>query len=252
MKPTFLQYEKPLLTVMIQTPSPENAFRRIEKAKENGGEAFGLQMESFPRAEQTDEQYKALMKAMEGYPVYVTHYRSGQNKGRSDEQLAEELLHWADLGGTLFDVMTDYFDPTPGEYTENPEAVAKQKKLIADLHAKGAEVLMSCHVLKFIPAEEVLKIALAQQERGADIVKIVTGAGTPEEQVENLRIVTMLKEHLKVPFLYLSGGKSSILRRVGIHLGCCMSLCVYEHDAHTTPAQPLLAHAKAVRDELGF
>lgn len=252
MKPTFLQYEKPLLTVMIQTPSPEDAFRRIEAAKKAGGEAFGLQVEALPREEQNAEQYQALMKAMEGYPVYVTHYRSGFNKGLTDDQLAEELLRFADLGGTLFDVMTDYFDPTPGEYTENPEAVAKQKKLIADLHAKGKEVLMSCHVLKFIPAEEVLKIALAQQERGADIVKIVTGAATMEEQVENLRIVTLLKERLKVPFLYLSSGKSTLLRRVGIHLGCCMSLCVYEHDAHTTPAQPLLSNAKAVRDEMGF
>ena len=252
MTPTFLQYEKPLLTVMIQTPSPENAFRRIEKAKEAGGEAFGLQMEALPRNEQNAAQYQALMKAMEGYPVYVTHYRGGYNKGLSDEQLAEELLRFADLGGTLFDVMTDYFDPTPGEYTENPEAVAKQKELIAKLHAKGKEVLMSCHVLKFIPAQQVLKIALAQQERGADIVKIVTGAETMEEQVENLRIVTMLKERLKVPFLYLSGGKSTLLRRVGVHLGCCMSLCVYEHDAHTTPAQPLLSEAKAVRDDLGF
>ncbi len=252
MKPTFLQYEKPLLTVMIQTPSPENAVARIRKSIPMGAEAFGLQVEALPRELQTDEQYKALMEEMKGFPVYVTHYRSGKNKGKTDDQLAEELLHFADLGGTLFDVMNDYFDPTPGEYTENPEAVAKQKQLIEKLHAKGKEVLMSCHVLKFIPAEEVLKIALSQQERGADIVKIVTGADTAEQQVENLRIVTMLKEKLDVPFLYLSGGKSTILRRVGIHLGCCMSLCVYEHDQYTTLAQPLLAHAKAVRDEFGF
>ncbi|MBO5222634.1 MAG: type I 3-dehydroquinate dehydratase [Clostridia bacterium] len=252
MKPTFLQYEKPLLTVMIQTPNPDHAVQRIRKSLAAGGDAFGLQMESFPAEYHNDEFYRSLLAEMQGRPVYVTNYRSGKNKGRTDEDLAEELLHMADLGGTLFDVMNDYFDPTPGEFSENPVAVEKQKKLIADLHAKGAEVLMSCHVLKFISAEEVLKIALAQQERGADIVKIVTGAETEEQQVENLRICLLLKETLSVPFLFLSGGKSRILRRIGPKLGCCMYLCVCEHDAHTTHAQPLLASVKALRDEMGL
>lgn len=250
MKTTFLQYEKPLLTVMIQTPSPENAVARIRKSLPLGADAFGLQMESFPAEHHNDDFYRSLIKEMQGRPVYVTNYRSGRNKGRTDEDLAEELLHLADLGGTLFDVMNDFFDPTPGEFSENPVAVEKQKKLIADLHAKGAEVLMSCHVLKFIPAQEVLKIALAQQERGADIVKIVTGAETEEQQIENLRICLLLKEKLSVPFLFLSGGKSKILRRIGPKLGCCMYLCVYEHDAHTTPAQPLLPIVKAMRDDM--
>lgn len=252
MKPTFLTYEKPLLTVMIQTPSPEDALRRMQCSIPLGAEAFGLQMESFPQEYHTDELYRAILAQAGDLPVYVTNYRGGKNKGRTDEDLAAELLHLADLGGTLFDVMNDYFNPTPGEFTDDPVAVQKQKNLIAALHAKGAEVLMSCHVLKFIPAEEVLRIALAQRERGADVVKIVTGADTLEQQVENLRIVTLLKEKLDCPFLFLSGGKSSILRRVGIHLGCCMSLCVYEHDDYTTHAQPLLIHAKAVRDENGF
>ena len=251
MKPSFLNHDKPLLTVMIQTPDPEAALRRIRMGRELGGDAFGLQVESLPR-ELQEEEFRRLTAEMEGYPIYVTHYRGGRNKGVSDEQLAEELLHFADLGGTIFDVMNDYFKPTPGEFTDDPEAVAKQKKLIADLHAKGAEVLMSCHVLKFIPAEEVLKIALAQQERGADVVKIVTGADTEEQQIENLRICLLLKEKLSVPFLFLSGGKSRLLRRIGPKLGCCTYLCVCEHDAHTTPAQPLLTHVKALRDDYGL
>ena len=252
MKPTFLQYEKPLLTVMIQTPSPKNAVARIRKSIPLGAEAFGLQMESFPTELQTPRLYQELMEEMKGFPVYVTNYRKGKNTGKTDEQLAEELLAYADLGGTLFDVMMDYFDPTPGEVSKNPEAIRKQKELIETIHAKGKEVLMSAHVLKFIPAEEVLNIALEQQNRGADVVKIVTGADTEAQQIENLRIITLLKEKLNVPFLFLCGGKTSVLRRVGIHFGCSMSLCVYEHDDFTTPSQPLLTHAKAIRDNLGF
>ena len=109
---------------------------------------------------------------------------------------------------------------------------------------------MSSHVRRFISAEEVLKIALEHQKRGADICKIVTGAENMEEQIENLRIVNLLKENLEIPFLYLSGGKCSILRRIGCNLGCCMYLGVAEHDKFSTPDQPLIKSLLAIRDNM--
>ena len=114
-------------------------------------------------------------------------------------------------------------------------------KLIDSLHEVGAEVLMSSHVLKFTPAERVLEIALAHQARGADISKIVVGASDMAEQIENLRIINLLKENLEIPFLFLSGGECRIIRRIGGEIGCCMYLSVAEHDELSTPAQPLLA-----------
>ena len=107
---------------------------------------------------------------------------------------------------------------------------------------------MSSHILKFTPADEVLKIALAHQSRGVDICKIVVGADTKEQEIENLRIINMLKEKLDIPFLFLSGGECKILRRIGGEMGCCMYLCVYEHDALATPQQPLLKKIKQIRD----
>ena len=155
-------------------------------------------------------------------------------------------------GADLCDVMTDYFDPQSGEFTEDPEAVAKQIALIDQLHRRGAQVLMSTHIHKFTPAERVLQIALEQQRRGADVVKIVTGAENMEQQLENMRIALVLREQLQVPFLFLAGGECSLLRRLGWKLGCCMTLCVYEHDALSTFSQPLLSIAKQARDEMGF
>ena len=107
---------------------------------------------------------------------------------------------------------------------------------------------MSSHIMKFTPAERVLEIALEQQRRGADICKIVVGAESMEQQIENLRIATLLKKKLSIPFLFLSGGETRILRRFGGELGCCMYLCVYEHDDLATPAQPLLRCVKEIRD----
>jgi 3-dehydroquinate dehydratase type I len=141
--------------------------------------------------------------------------------------------------------MGDMFDRQPGEMTTDPAAVEKQKKLIVDLHEAGVEVLMSSHVLKFTPAEEVLEIARRQQERGVDIVKIVTGAENMEQQLENLRITNLLKQELKVPFLFLSGGECGLHRRIGPMLGCCMYLCTPNG---STGVQPNLIDIIAYRE----
>ena len=109
---------------------------------------------------------------------------------------------------------------------------------------------MSSHVLKFTPAERVLEIALEHQRRGADICKIVTKAENMAEQIENLRIINLLKETLHIPFLYLCGGECHILRRIGGELGCCMYLCVHEYDELATNSQPLLSELKPIRDHL--
>ena len=130
----------------------------------------------------------------------------------------------------------------------DPEAVKKQMELIDALHARGAEVLMSSHVMKHISAERVLEIALEHQRRGADICKIVAGAENIDEQIENFRIITMLKEKLDIPFLFLSSGECRILRRIGGTLGNCMSLCVYEYDELATKSQPLLSDMRNIRE----
>ena len=248
---TFLQ-DKQLLTVMLQCQTPEVAIGRIRNANCIGAEAYGLQVESLLQEHQNPENFQKIFKEMVGRPVYVTNYRSAQNRGRTDEELAEGLLTLARSGATLCDVMGDYYCPHPEELTDDPEAIKKQMQLIDQLHQAGAEVLMSSHVLKFTPAERVLEIAKEQLRRGADIVKIVTGADTMEQQIENLRITDLLKRELGAPFLFLSGGQSSLHRRLGLKLGCCMALCVYEHDHLSTKAQPLLQTMKTVRDYIDF
>ena len=250
MKNTFLNYERPLLTCMMQATTPQRIKELIDASLPEGAEAFGMQFCRLEQAYRTKETYKELF-AHAAHPVYVTNYRKhGSNEGKSDEVLAAELLEMAECGATLCDVMGDYFDPCEGELTMNEEAIGKQTALIGALHARGAEVLMSSHVLKFTPAERVLKIALEHQKRGADIAKIVTGAETMAQQIENLRIIHLLKENLQIPFLFLTGGECHLSRRLGGTLGNCMSLCVHEHDELATPSQPLLRDMKALRDIL--
>ena len=252
MKKSFLNHEKPLLTAMLQYNTPALTIGAIRNGLANGAEAFGLQVESLEPEYKSTETFKRLFGEMGDKPCYVTNYRKGSNDGKSDEQLAEEMLELAENGATLCDVMGDMFCKHPEELTDNPEAIEKQIKYIEKLHGKGVEVLMSSHILKFTPAERVLEIALEQKRRGADIIKIVTGAGSMEEQIENLRITNLLKNELGAPFLFLSGGECSVHRRLGMKLGCAMCLCVYEHYLGSTSTQPMLKIAKKVRDDLGF
>ena len=252
MRSSFLNQEKSILTVMLQCETPEIAIGRIRNANAQGAEAFGLQVESLKPEYQTPEVIKRIFSEMEGKPIYVTNYRSANNNGKTDEELAEGLVNLAKNGATLCDVMGDMFSKHPEELTDNPEAIDKQIKLIEEIHKNGAEVLMSSHICKFTPAERVLEVALEQKRRGADVIKIVTGAENMEQQTENLRITQLLKEKLGCPFLFLSGGESAIHRRLGWRFGSSMILCVYEHDALSTKPQPLLSVMKKIRDNLGF
>ena len=249
-KRTFFDNEKATLTCMVQGDNPGRIKELMKKSVPQGAEAFGIQFEQMNSEYRNAEVYKELFACAEDKPTYVTNYRYNKNEGKSDEQLAEELLELADCGADLCDMMGDYFDRQPDEITYNETAVAKQKNLIDKLHKRGARVLISSHIMKFTPADEVLKIALAHQSRGADISKIVVGAENTVQQLENLKMINMLKEKLDVPFLFLSGGECKILRRIGGELGCCMYLCVYEYDNFATPLQPLLKKVKAIRDNM--
>ena len=247
---TFLKFEKPILTCMVQADNPDRIKELIDLSLPLGAEAFGMQFCKMKAEYRNKETYKDLF-SYSSKPTYVTNYREHlSNKGKLDETLAAELIELAECGATLCDVMGDYFDACDGELTMNDEAVKKQMALIDELHKRGAEVLMSSHVLKFTPALRVLEIALEHQRRGADICKIVTRADTMAQQIENLRIIDLLKQNLKIPFLFLCGGECRILRRIGGNIGNCMTLCVHEYDELATKSQPLLSDMKKLRDIL--
>ncbi|MBQ7799173.1 MAG: type I 3-dehydroquinate dehydratase [Oscillospiraceae bacterium] len=252
MSKSFLNHERPLLTVMLQCEEPETAIARIRNANCLGADAYGLQIECLKSEYHNPDTYKRLFAEMQNRPCYATYYRGRSNEGKTDEEIAEGLIKIAESGATLVDVMGDMFFLHPEELTNDDDAIKKQMQLIDKLHGLGAEVIMSSHVWKFTSAERVLEMAHEQKRRGADVIKIVAGAETMEQQMENLRITDLLRRELGAPFLFLSGGECSMHRRLGIKLGCCMALCVYEHDALSTPVQPLLSTMKTIRDELDF
>ena len=205
---SFINSNRPILTAMIKSRKKGDILNEIEKILDEGTDAFGFQLEIFEEAH-SEENLKDIFQAMRGKPVYVTNYLrwNADESKKNDDILTEELYLAAQCGATLIDVRGDTFDPCHGELTYKESAVERQTKFIKELHAIGAEVLMSSHILEFTPTHTVLEYALAQQSRGADIAKIVTAANTPEELNENFRIITELKEKLNIPSLFLCGGE---------------------------------------------
>lgn len=250
-KATFLKYNKPLLTCMVQADNPDRIEELIDASIPEGAEAFGMQFCRMKREYRTEQTYKRLFEMAAPYPIYVTNYRQGYNEGKSDEELAEELITLARCGATICDFTGDLFDKREGEFTDDECAVAKQIELAHSIHAEGAEVMISSHICRFTDAEQVLRMGLEYERRGADIFKVVVGADNMEQQIENLRIIDLLKKKLRIPFLLLSSGECSLLRRIGGSLGCCMYLCVHEHDELSTKSQPLLSDMVKIRDLLG-
>jgi len=251
MKKSFLNTNSPLIMEMIQVPTAKRAECCIRNAIADGATAVGLQMHYLEKQYRTEQTLKTIFAAAEDKPIYFTNYRNGLNEGMSDEELMEGLLFGLQCGATLVDIMGDTFNPSPEELTTDEKAIKKQMEFIDEVHKKGGEVLMSSHIKQFRPAERVLEIALEQQRRGADVVKIVTGANTQEEEIENFQICHLLKEELKVPFLFLSGGTYSYLHRtIGPALGVSMWLCFREYDETTYAGPPLLANVLKIKQGL--
>ena len=251
-RPTFLHQNSPLNTCMIQTDRPDIARNLARDAAFDGCDAYGFQYECLGKEYHNEETVRSIFSQMDHKPIYVTNYRQQANAGLSDEDLAEGLFSLLRWGATLVDVMGDYYDPVPNQLTMNPDAAARQRDLIARLHDAGGEVLMSSHVMKFTPAEEVLRIAVEQQSRGADIAKIVTYADTEEQEIENLRIITLLRKELDIPFLFLCGGHCQLVRTIGPMLGCCMWLTVHEQTNTATKAQPSARAIRAIADNFSY
>lgn len=253
MKPTFLQYAKPLLTGMVQDATPDDAIRTIMNCHYDGADAFGIQLECLERQYRTPENLKRIFDQCMGKPIYITSYRNGHSTGMTDEECVELLLMGLDAGATLCDVIGDLFDPSPMELTRDSGAIARQMELIDTIHARGGEVLMSSHTFRFMDGDQVLEFAAEQKRRGADVAKIVSWADTREELETNMNSICRLRRELGIPFLFLAGGACCRpQRQLGPSFGVCMYLCVHQYRPGYSLDQPLLRSMKAARDNLLF
>jgi len=178
-------------------------------------------------------------------------YRNDRWAKSDDDARQEVLLAAADAGAAMIDVMGDLYDPSPMEITRNPAAIERQKRLIEQIHAKGAEVVVSSHMSCARTAEEVVEHLLEVESRGPDVVKIVTAVNTEEELAEAFRTTLALKRELKAPFIHLCNGKFSRPHRFfGPVLGTAIFFAVSRYEPRYGMPQPTIRAVKAVLDNV--
>lgn len=242
---------RPTLVGMLRSTTVESLLKEIEAMLSEGVDAFGFQIETLEPLERNEESYKKLFLAMQGKPAYVTNYIRCNPLDLTDEELTEQLFSAVKCGAKLIDIRGDLFDRCDGEFTTDALAVKKQTEVVSQLKAMGAQVLMSSHVLKYTPLEKVLEIALAQQARGADVVKIVTEANSEEELIANFEITLALKKQLNVPFLFLCNGTHCKKHRALAPLLTDDMFLVVEN-SNENLAQPTIKKAREILTLAGY
>lgn len=246
MKP-FLKNERPIITCFLTPGKKEDMEKEINAAINQGAEGFCFQMELLPPESKNEETIKGLFNKMGDRLIYVTNYKRGSvYPDLTDEQRAEELLNAIGWGANLIDIPTDMFADSECEFSMEKDAVEKQKKLAEKAHQMGAKVLISSHIFKYMPKEAVLSIALSQQERGADIAKVVVWADTEEELCEAFETNALLKKRLDIDFLFLINGKMSRKHRL---MGPLMSGGIYLTTLNEkNETQPKICEAQSLID----
>lgn len=250
---SFLNRERPIITAMLKSSNTKALISEIERGAAEGAEAFGFQIEMLESSCRKRTDFLDIFQAMGNRPAYVTNYMRGNISlhKQSDEELTEELLLALECGATLCDVRGDLYDPCVGELSLSDRAVEKQMNLIKEIHRMGGEVLMSSHIFNFLPKEHVYMISKTQQERGADIAKVVTMANSEEELDENFEALLLLKKKMQIPTLFLCNGTMCYKHRIlGPMLGSCMYLTVESGIQAVT--QPHISEARKVLIAAGY
>ena len=238
----FEKGNQPLVCAFVQEDNPSDAIRTLTEIRKGGTDVIGLQLCCLRPEYRTREIMKTLFESTNGLPVYLTDYkRFDRWENLPWEAKRKSLLFGAECGADLIDVPGNMFSDDAYELTFDQGAVKKQQEFVAEIHALGKKALFSTHILQYTPSDDVLRIALEQQKRGADVAKIVTASDTEEQLIDNLFTTKRLNKELKIPFVFVSGGAyGKTHRMIGPYLGACMWFCAPKYGKYDTKAQPTL------------
>ena len=238
------------LTCSVSDRDEAECICTVRNAIFDGADGFLFHLERMNPEIQNAASLKRIFDYTENRPVLTVNYRTGS---RDDQELAALQLEAADAGAGCIDVMGDMFGRCEGELTRDSDAVKRQTEYIARIHDKGAQVMMSSHILKYIEDDRLMEYAFEFVRRGADIVKLVTGAKDEDELMKGLNQTRMLRDNLNVPFLHIIGGQyGKIHRALAPTLGSCMVLCVQRYTPSGNRDKPLLKATRTLYESLDW
>lgn len=246
MKRSFLNQSHPVVTGIFAGQTPAELIAEAKNCEFEGADGLAVDLLDLKPEFRNADSLKSVIDAV-NLPFMFVFYRNDRQQNLGDEARQEVLLSAVEAGASIIDVMGDLYDPSPMEITHNPVAIDKQKRLIDQIHAKGADVVISSHMQCSRTAEQVLEHLTEVEKRGADIVKIVTGVNTDEELAEAIRTTLLLKRELKTPFIHLCSGAYCCPHRfIGPALGVSVLFAVSHYDPRYNFPQPTIRALKTV------
>jgi hypothetical protein len=259
-RPSFAKVPQPFIVGVIRELDPESAIATIKNSEYDGAQAFTLHLS---RLGDQYLNYNDLRRIITSTtrPILVLNYRN--NGFISDEERVKAQLIAIEAGAAAIDVPADTFDPEaadwngntpiilgdtkPKELSMKPEVIAKQKELIEQVHAMGAEVLLSSHTRVVMTTEQVIAHAQEMESRGADAVKMVSACTSEDELIEAFKAIAALKHNLKVPYQFQCHGENGKLTRVvGPMLGSMLVFCNQRFTSSTFHEQPPIHAMRSV------
>lgn len=260
--------EAPALAGVVKARTPLSAIAEIKNCLYGGAAMIDLHLSCL---EKTDTDTLKTIIGASKLPVLALNYNTTMewtDAGYTEDARVECFLRAVEAGAAGIDMQGYTFDiaskdsfigedkysftkNSPKEVVTDTKVIDKQCELIERVHAKGAEVLLSCHPGIAMSADAVVELALFLEKRTPDIIKIVTIANNDDEMLESVRAMLTLKKELKTPVSYHAAGKAGVLTRIlNPVLGGQIAFCNAGYHEGSTMEQPDLRTVRAIVDNM--
>jgi 3-dehydroquinate dehydratase len=249
-RPSFLNKTSPVITALIGRETPQELITEARNSELDGAQGIAISLANLKPEFRNSGSLKSIINSV-NLPFMFYYYRADKWEKYGDDERQKLLLTAADMGASMIDVIGDLYDPSPMEITHNQSAIDKQKRLIDKIHDKGADVVMSSHMTCSRTTEEVVKHLRAFEDRGPDVVKIVTVVNTEKELAEAFNTTMTLKHELKKPYIHLCNGKFGRPHRfICPTLGLSILFAVPHNPEHESMNIPSIKEMKVVLDNI--
>lgn len=262
------QIDTPAIAGVIREKTARAAMAEIKNCMYNGADMIDLHMSCL---ENCDKDTLEKIISSSKLPVLALNYNSDynwNNCGFSEEDRIESFINAVNAGAAGVDIQGYTFDlkskegffgedkysftkGNPKEIITDEKIISKQCEFIERIHSMGAEVLLSCHPGIPMNSEQVVDLALFMEKRNPDIIKIVTIATNEDELIESFKTIKMLKNELKIPVSYHTGGNiGSLSRIINPILGSQIIFCVDRYSDSSTMEQLDLKTVRTIIDNI--
>lgn len=236
MRKSFVANKAPVLTAVIRERTPRDAIAQIKNYAIHGAKGADLHLSCL------DEQYRnvesiAQIVNQTSLPILGLNYNQDPDWKvfeTSEEERVELLMMAIDAGAAGIDLQGYTFDRyshtafreefsnldysfiknKPREVVVDQKIIDKQCDLIEQIHFKGAEVLLSNHLLIPMKTDELVDLCLFLEKRKPDMIKIVAASETEEDMIESFKSMMTIKKEIKTPVTLFCNGATGPLTRV--------------------------------------